>query len=173
MTTKTDIKQANADEQINEEPNPVAADVAEEDEGLAVSREFLLGDLIKSVTRRFKTLAVPFGSLAEREQQVLLSSVADDARTAIKEAIRIINSDNRTHFMAEVEQVTFKDGVKAVLKMMNTPESHELADKAGGIVMVVIADSDAYMELGDACQGEADQRPLFDASTDPEFKEAA
>ena len=68
--------------------------------------------------------------------------------------------------MAEVEQVTFKEGVKAVLKMMNTPESHELADKAGGIVMVVISDGATYMELGDACHGESDQRPLFDDSTD-------
>lgn len=142
-----------------------------EDDATYVSREFLLGDLIKSVTRRFKTLAVPFSSLSESEQTALLSNVADDARRATKEAIRIIESDNRTHFMAEVEQVTFKEGVKAVLKMMNTPESHELADKAGGIVMVVISDGATYMELGDACHGESDQRPLFDDSTDGKLEE--
>ncbi len=159
------IEISDANEQINEEPNPALNDI-EEDETVSVSREFLLGDLIKAVTRRFKTLVTPFPLMSEREQQVLLGYVAEDARHAVKEAIRIINSDNKIHFMAEVESVTFKDGVKATLKMINTPESHALADKAGGVVMIVIADGDTYMELGDSCKGEADQRPLFDASTE-------
>lgn len=170
-TEKTAV--ADAADQINEEPNPVDSDIVDaewagDDEMTAVevSQEFLLGDLIKHVSRRFKGLAKPWSQLSESEQSTLMGYVATDARDAVKKAVRIIRSDNRLNFLAEVESVTFKDGVKSVLKTANTPESHALADKAGGIVMIVIDDGAAYLELGDSCQGEADQRPLFDASTE-------
>jgi hypothetical protein len=160
-----------AGEAVNEERNPVEADIAdaeidhEELPATTVAAEFLLGDLIKAVTRRFKMQTKPWMQLSERDQQTLMGYVADDARAAVKEAVRIISSDNRVHFMAEVESVTFKDGVKSVLKTLNTPESHALADKQGGIVMIVIDDGGTYMEIGDACQAEPDQKPLFDTST--------
>ncbi len=127
--------------------------------------EFLLGEIIKASSKRFKSLAVPYMELKQREQQHLLEDIMEDCRKAVKEAVEIIASDFRVTFRASVEKVEFKaDGVKAALTMMNSEEAHSLADSAGRTVMIVIEDASRYLEVGDATEGDPDQKPLFDKS---------
>ncbi len=124
--------------------------------------EFLLGELIKASSKRFKSLAVTYMDLKQSEQEALLRDIAEDCRNAVKEAVEIISSDYRVVFRAGVDKVEFKaDGVKAALAMHNTIEAHALADAAGHTVMIVIEDSSRYLEVGDATEGEPDQKPLF------------
>lgn len=123
--------------------------------------EFLLGELIKASSKRFKSLAVPYMELKQREQQNLLSDIEQDCRKAVREAVEIIASDYRVTFRASVEKVEFKaDGVKAALTMVNSDEAHSLADAAGKTVMVVIEDASRYLEVGDATEGISDQGSL-------------
>lgn len=131
-----------------------------------IVREFLLGELIKASTKRFKDLAVPFNKLTQEEQETLLSRMADDVREVVKTAVRVICSDNRINFRAEVESVTFKDGVKAVLTMPKTKDAHDMADAEGSTVMIVIEDGGRYLALGNATEGEPNQKPLFDQCTE-------
>lgn len=126
--------------------------------------EFLLGELIKASSKRFKSLAVTYMDMKQSEQEALLRDIADDCRTAVKEAVEIIASDYRVTFRAGVDKVEFKaDGVKAALAMHNTLEAHALADAAGNTVLIVIEDSSRYLEAGDATEGEPDQKQLFRA----------
>lgn len=78
----------------------------------------------------------------------------------------MIASNARLSFRAEVEQVLFKGGIKAVLKMARGENAHALADIAGGFVTVVIEDRAALLDIGDAATVDPDQRPLFDTSGD-------
>ena len=130
---------------------------------------FLIGNLMKAAKRRFMDLAVPWSQLSEQEQSRTLGYLAEDVRQAVRHAIRAIASNERITFRAEVESVNFKGAtdVKAVLKMMASTEAHSLADVAGGFVTVVIENADDLLFIQeDATVGEADQKPLFDESTE-------
>lgn len=127
-----------------------------------IAAEFLLGELIKASSKRFKSLAVPYMELRQSEQQTLLRDIEDDIRKAVREAVEIIASDFRVTFRASCESVQFKsDGVKAQLTLLNSPEAHALADSAGNTIMVVIEDAKRYLDAGDACAGEPDQKELI------------
>lgn len=105
-----------------------------------IARELLLGEVMAAATRQLRALDKPWLRLPEAKQREVLREVQDDVRGAIERAVEIIATDDRTRFVAQVESVTFKDGVKATLTMPNTAASHELADTAGGRVFVVIED---------------------------------
>jgi hypothetical protein len=130
---------------------------------------FMMGDLIKVCKRRFTELAVPWNKLEEAEQERVLANLHADLSTAVKVAVKIIAANARVTFRAEVESVQFKGptDVKAQLKLVNTPETHALADTAGGFVTIVIEDLDTLLSVPEVeLAGEPDERPLFDQSTE-------
>lgn len=114
-----------------------------------LARELLLGEVIAAATRQLRALEKPWLRLPESKQREVLHDVQADVEVAIARAVEIIATDDRTRFVAQVESVTFKDGVKAVLTMPNTQASHELADTAGGRVYVVIEDPTRYLMPGE------------------------
>jgi hypothetical protein len=113
-----------------------------------IARELLLGEVMAAATRQLRALEKPWLRLQEAQQKNVLKDVQHDVQAAIKRAVEIIATDDRTRFAAQVESVTFKDGVKAVLTMANTQASHELADVQGGRVFVVIEDPTRYTQPG-------------------------
>lgn len=131
-------------------------------DGKAYAAEFLLGSLIKAATKHLKTLSKPWISMKEAEQQRVLAQVARDCRMATQDAVDLIASNARLTFQASVEQVVFKDGVKAVLTLPKGQWAHSLADAEGGIVTIVIEERSQLLDEGDALKADADQKPLFD-----------
>lgn len=126
-----------------------------------IAAQFLLGELIKASTNRFKTLPTPFERLPQVEQKQLLSQVADDCSRAAVKAVEIIASDFRVTLRADCDSVAFKPGeVKAVLNLANTSDAHALANAAGSTVLIVIENAQRYLNEGDATEGEPDQRDL-------------
>ncbi len=131
-------------------------------ETIDYARQFLLGSLIKAATARFRAQVLPWGSLKKTEQETLLQDIQDDIYDAVRDAVEIIASDDRTTFRAICKTVAFtEEGVKAQLSMANTESAHALADAAGKTILVVIEDGGRYLEVGDATDAEDDQRPLF------------
>ncbi len=111
------------------------------------AKTFLVGNLIFLVVHHLKSLDAPFNDLSEQQQKLIIEAITDDVKTDVKKAIEIIASEDRVCFRAEVDSVRFKDdGVRADLKIPNTLESHELADVAGGSVLIVIEDPESYTE---------------------------
>lgn len=136
-------------------------DMATEKTARDLAREFLLGEVIASAMKQLRSLEKPWLRLPESQQKNVLKDVQADVEKAIEQAVELIATDDRTRFVAQVESVTFKDGVKAVLTMPNTQASHELADTAGGRVYVVIEDPTRYtMPGGNMPKAEPDQKPL-------------
>ncbi|HRF12202.1 MAG TPA: hypothetical protein PLR37_08735 [Candidatus Accumulibacter phosphatis] len=129
-----------------------------------IAAEFLFGELVKVAMKQIRTMSMPFSMLREAEQKAVLDRITDDIREIVKEVIDVIASNARIHFRAEVEQVLFKDGIKAVLKMARGENAHALADIAGGFVTVVIEDRSSLLDAGDATAVDPDQKPLFDVS---------
>lgn len=126
-----------------------------------LAREFMLGEVMAAAMRQLRALDKPWLRLPEDKQREVIDEVRDAVAVAIRQAVEIIATDDRTRFTAQVESVTFKDGVKAVLTMANTMASHELADVQGGRVYVVIEDPNRYIHSSAAVpQADPDQRGL-------------
>lgn len=126
-----------------------------------LARAFLMGELMAAATKQLRALDKPWLRLPETDQRRVLAEVERDVAHAVTSAVQTIATDDRTAFSAQVESVTFKDGVKAVLTMANLPASHELADTAGGRVYVVIENPHRYTAVGDnAPQAEPAQQTL-------------
>lgn len=124
------------------------------------ARETLLSNLMTAAMKQMRSLEVPWSKLDELAQRRAIEEVRDDISYAVLGAVDMIISDDRTRFRAKVDQVTFKDGVKAVLLMGNNECSHELADAAGGTVLVVIEDPVRYTSDGGIPIAAPDQNPL-------------
>jgi hypothetical protein len=136
-------------------------DAATEKSAADIARELLLGEVMAAAMRQLRALDKPWLRLPEAKQREVLHDVQADVENAIERAVEIIATDDRTRFVAHVESVTFKDGVKATITMPNTAASHELADTAGGVVFVVIEDPSRYTVGGqNVPQAEPDQKPL-------------
>lgn len=114
-----------------------------------LAREFMLGSVMAAAMKQLRSLDKPWLRLPEAAQKAVLEDVRHDVTQAIRSAVEIIATSDRTRFAASVESVTFKDGVKAILTMGNTEASHELADTAGGRVYVVIEDPARFTFGGD------------------------
>lgn len=123
---------------------------AEEKPAIDLARGFMLGEVAASAMRQLRALEKPWLRMLEKDQKEVIVEVLDDCRQAINKAVELIATDARTCFVAQLDSVTFKDGVKAVLQMPNTPASHELADTAGGSVYVVIEDPRRYLHHSSA-----------------------
>lgn len=158
------------DELSNKAPIKTAANDAPlvppptKDEAKAFAAEFLLGELVKASTAEWKSLSKPFLKMAEFEQEGLLRRTAQKIEAAVKEAIEIVASGARLTFRADVDSVTFKDGVKVTMKLAKSEHAHTLADKSGSSVLIVVEDFARYMNPGDSTKGQPDQPPLFDES---------
>jgi len=129
--------------------------------GKAYAAEFLLGAMIKAATKHLKTLSKPWIDLKEGEQKRVLSTVQQDCRRAVQDAIDIIASNARMTFPAAVDQVVFKDGVKCVLTLAKGDWAHSLADAEGGFVTIVIEERSKLLQEGDALAVEPDQKSLL------------
>jgi hypothetical protein len=130
-------------------------------DGKAFAQEFLLGSLIKACTKHMKTLSKPWVEMKEADQARVLATVAQDCRKATQDAVDVIASNARLTFQASVDQVVFKDGVKAVLTLAKGEWAHSLADAEGGYVTIVIEERSKLLDEGDALKADPDQKSLL------------
>lgn len=126
--------------------------------------DFLVGELIKAASIGMRSMNSPWSKMAQFQQEQALLGVKQRVEAAVKEAVDVIASTARLTFRAQVESVTFKDGVKASLKMAKTEDAHVLADQSGKAVLIVIEDYARFLNAGDAAKGDPDQPPLFEQS---------
>lgn len=124
--------------------------------------DFLVGELIKAASMGMRSMNAPWTKMAQYQQEQALLAVKQRVEAAVKEAVDVIASTARLTFRSQVESVTFKDGVKATLKMAKTEDAHVLADQSGKTVLIVIEDYARFLNAGDAAKGDPDQPPLFD-----------
>lgn len=125
---------------------------------VAQARDYMLGNIIASALELWRDQQKPWNRMSEAQQKEIVSDMTSRVRLALNKAVLIISSDARTCFVTHVKDVQFKEGkvVEAKLVMKNCAASHELADVAGGNVIVVIEDAVRYSG------GEVDDRELTD-----------
>jgi len=131
-----------------------------ETQAATISEKFLLGDLIKACLAEIRQMPFAWGVLPEKDQQKIIDRLQAKISEAVRQTVQIIAADARPALHAEVESVTFKDGIKAIMQISKScADRHELADSTGQSVLIVLPQMDKYLG-GDMPVPEKDQPEL-------------
>jgi hypothetical protein len=127
---------------------------------VALAAETMQGDLCTALVDELKAARDVWPKLSQHDQDHIIHRFDKRVGTAIREAVRMIASDKRPTIMAKLDQITAKDGIKAVLVVASTdPQRHELLDSVGKVVLLVVADAEPYSG-GEAPKSEPEQKSL-------------
>lgn len=129
-------------------------------ETITISEKFLLGDILKAVMSETRQMPFAWAVLPEKDQQKIIDKITQKVTEAVRQAVKIIAADSRPHLVADVESVTFKDGIKAVLQVAKqSADRHELADATGTMVLIVLPHIEKHLD-GDPLTADKDQPDL-------------
>jgi len=144
------------------EPALVINKDAQEDKELYMAADHMAEDLLGALLDEIKILQDPWQKLTHDKQNDVIYRLRMRVKHNVIQAVSIISNHDFPHCEAEVEQVVFKDGVKAVLQLpKHNNHVHELADRTSMRVMVVIADPEQFYGNVDAVEGDPDQADMI------------
>lgn len=98
----------------------------------AMTAETVGRDLLQALVLELKLLPDVWAKLSEKKQNDVIDRLRDRVESQIKMAVHVLASSGRTVVAGDLDQVTIKDGVKAVIKFSAAaPSLHELYDAQG------------------------------------------
>lgn len=112
-----------------------------------IARETLTGDvrdiILNDMKDRKNTL--PWNLRGEAEQAVLIDQVNRMSVSIVERVVEIVAAGGRRTIRAQINKITIKDGIKAEIELSKSDEQrHELFDSQGAMVLIVIADAEAF-----------------------------
>lgn len=118
-------------------------------------------DLLNGLLLELKLLPQPWPKLSKAKQDDIIDRLRSRVEANIKMAVHLLAAEGRTVVAGDLDQITIKDGVKAVVKFgFNAPNLHELYEVAGKAVLVVVTSPETHTAGMDEVHGEADQRGI-------------
>lgn len=118
-------------------------------------------DLLQALVTELRLLPKPWDQLPQNKQDDILDRLRARVDTNIKMAVHLLAAQGRTTVVADLDQITRKDGIKAVFKInSNTAGRHELFDSEGKACLIIVADATDHTAGMDDVRGEADQRAM-------------
>ncbi|MFM0630727.1 ribosome modulation factor [Paraburkholderia xenovorans] len=118
-------------------------------------------DILQALVLELKLLPDVWTKLSEAKQNDIIDRIRARVQANIAMAVHTLASAGRTVVAGDLDQITIKDGVKAVIKFgANAPSLHELYDAQSKAVLVVVASAGDHTTGMDEVRGEGDQRGL-------------
>lgn len=118
-------------------------------------------ELLKAMLGEMRLLPQVWEKLSKKQQDEVIDRLRSAVEEQVTKAVMRLAAKERPTLAGIVEQVVYKDGMKAVLKFdKGDPARHELADATGQIVLLVVAAPKAETEGMDRIEGEEDQRAM-------------
>ncbi len=118
-------------------------------------------DLLSTLVTELRLLPDVWPKLAKAKQDDVIDRLRDRVEHNIKMAVHLLASEGRTVVAGDLEQITIKDGVKAVVKFGAGAENlHDLYDANKKAVLLVVANPSDHTGGMDEIHGENDQRNL-------------
>ena len=117
--------------------------------------------ILQALVTEIKLLQDPWSKLSKERQDFVIDRLRDCVESNVRMAVHILASEGRTVVAGDLEQITIKDGVKAVVKFSSKAENLlELYDAAGQAVLLVVAGAAEHIAGMDDVRGESDQRAM-------------
>ncbi|HQL08857.1 MAG TPA: ribosome modulation factor [Lentisphaeria bacterium] len=118
-------------------------------------------DLLQALVMELKLLPDPWPKLSKKKQDDIIDRLRNRVETNVKMAVHMLAAEGRIVVAGDLDQITIKDGVKAVIKFgAGAPNLHELYEVTGKQVLVVVANAADHTGGMNDVQGEADQRAM-------------
>jgi hypothetical protein len=118
-------------------------------------------DLLQALVQEVRLLPDVWPKLPKAKQDDVIERLRKRVDSCVRMAVHLIASEGRAVADATLEQVTFKNGIKVVLKLSKQSAArHELADAEGKLCLIVVAHADDHLGGMDGVTGEADQRSM-------------
>lgn len=138
-----------------------------DDDLITITEDMMLGEMLQLIIDEIKAAPDVWQKMSQDQQDDMIDRCKRRLTTAVEQAVTHIVAAGRPVITADVESVTFKDGIKAVLKVsQSNPLRHELADATGLQVLVVVTDIKQFSGGTDGVQSDADQPELPLADVD-------
>ena len=115
--------------------------------GIDLAKETLTGDIRDFILDRIKHEQDkrPWDQRSEADQQFTVNQVEGACQRLVERAVEIIAAGGRKAIKATLEQVTFKDGIKATISLSKFDEMrHALADSQGSTIVIFVADPEEF-----------------------------
>lgn len=118
-------------------------------------------DLLGTLVQEIKLLPEPWAKTPKAKQDDVIERLRKSVETGVRMAVHLLASERRATISANVDQVTIKDGIKAVLTLgKNDPNRHALCDAQGLPVLIIVANPADHTGGMDEIKGESDQRAM-------------
>lgn len=118
-------------------------------------------DLLQALVTEIKLLPDPWQKLSKAKQDDVIDRLRSRVESNVGMAVHMLAAQGRTVVAGDLDQITIKDGVKAVVKFGSaSPNLHELYEASGKAVLVIVANPADNTGGMDEVQGESDQRGL-------------
>lgn len=118
-------------------------------------------DLLQALVQEIKLLPDVWVKIPKAKQDDVIDRLRNRVETNVKMAVHMLAAEGRTVVAGDLDQITIKDGVKAVVKFgTNAANLHELYEVAGKSVLVVVANAADHTGGMSDVQGESDQRAM-------------
>lgn len=118
-------------------------------------------DLLGALVTEIKLLPDVWQKLPKAKQDDVIERLRKRVAENVSMVVHTLAADGRIVVAGDLEQITIKDGVKAVVKFgASTANLHDLYDANGKAVLVVVANAADYTQGMDDIKGEDDQRSM-------------
>ena len=116
-------------------------------------------DILSAIVTELKLLPKPWPELSKAKQDDIIDRLQARVERNVGMAVHLLAAEGRVVVAGDLDQITIKDGVKAVVKFgSNAANLNELYDVAGKAVLVVVADAENHTTGMGEIKGDGDQR---------------
>lgn len=130
---------------------------AKDNDIIGMTTETIAGDLLGMLVKQLKLLPDIWVKVNEHEQRDFIARMRENVYGSVRQAVKLIASNNRITVQADLKKVVFADEVQAVFTIgMRDPGRLELADSRGKACLIVVTDAQAHMG------GAEDVKPMKD-----------
>lgn len=118
-------------------------------------------DLLSALVTEIKLLPDPWQKLSKAKQDDIIDRLRARVESNVKMAVHLLAAEGRVTIAGDLDQITIKDGVKAVVKFgTGAANLHELYDVAGKAILLVVANAADHTGGMNEITGESDQRAM-------------
>ena len=127
----------------------------------AMTADSIGKDLLSALVTEVKLMPDTWPKLSQKRQDDIIDRLRKRVESSVSMAVHLLAAQGRVTVCGDLDQITIKDGVKAVVKFSPAAASlHQLYEAAGKAVLVIVAAADDHTAGMGEIAGEADQRAM-------------